>query len=240
MGNYHYSAILIGICFFLGCKDITTKKSMSVGATNSTQRAIGKSVRKGISKELMDDLSTAIIQGNTNYIDTFLKLNPDLNRLNSLGETPLTLAATLGELEIMKRFINSGANVNFQNQFGRTALHKSIIHLQNNQSLDITALLLDNGADTEALDQYSAPPVYYCLFNLSKPYFNSDVGLKSLKMLSTLESHGAKRSIGFKVPGLDKNRLTNQIKVLLNGGTHTLSSNQVELIEKIVDEAGES
>ena len=64
--------------------------------------------------------------------------------------------------------------------------------------------------------------------------------MKSMKMLSELEVHGAKQSIGFKVPGLDKNRLVNQIKVLLQGDIHSLSSNQVELIERIVDEAGES
>jgi hypothetical protein len=64
-----------------------------------------------------------------------------------------------------------------------------------------------------------------------------------MKMLSELEVHGAKRSIGFKVPGLDKNRLINQInqiKEMLKGDIRSLSSNQVELIERIVDEAGES
>ena len=143
---------------------------MSDGATNSTHVAVEQSAGNGISKELMDDLSTAIIQGNTKYIDTFLKLNSNLNRLNSLGETPLTMAATLGELEMVKQFINSGAKVNFPNQFGRTPLHKSIIHFQNDESTEIVSFLLKNGADTEILDQNSAPPVYYCLFNLSKPY----------------------------------------------------------------------
>ena len=60
---------------------------MSDGATNSTHVAVEQSAGNGISKELMDDLSTAIIQGNTKYINTFIKLNSNLNRLNSLGET---------------------------------------------------------------------------------------------------------------------------------------------------------
>ena len=241
MGKCSFAAILLWCCVLLGCKDITTRSStVSDGATNSNHVAVGQSAGNGISKELMDDLSTAIIQGNKKYIDTFLKLNPNLNRSNSLGETPLTLAATLGELEMVKQFINSGAKVNFQNQFGRTPLHKSIIHFQNNESAEIVSFLLKNGADTEILDQNSAPPVYYCLFNLSKPYFDSDVAMKTMKMLSELEVHGAKRSIGFKVPGLDKNRLINQIKEMLKVDIRSLSSNQVELIERIVDEAGES
>ena len=49
----------------------------------------------------MDELCSAIVQGNTKYIDTFIKLNPNLNRVNSLGETPLTLAATLGEFDLV-------------------------------------------------------------------------------------------------------------------------------------------
>ena len=68
---------------------------MSDGPTNSTHVAVEQSVGNEISKELIDDLSTAIIQGNTKYINTFLKLNTNLNRLNSLGETPLTFADTL-------------------------------------------------------------------------------------------------------------------------------------------------
>ena len=240
MGKYNFIVILLWGSLLLGCEDITTSSTMSDGATNSTHVTVEQSAGNGISKELMDDLSTAIIQGNTKYIDTFLKLNSNLNHLNSLGETPLTLAATLGELEMVKQFINSGAKVNFPNQFGRTPLHKSIIHFQNDESTEIVSFLLKNGADTEILDQNSAPPVYYCLFNLSKPYFDSDVAMKSMKMLSELEVHGAKRSIGFKVPGLDKNRLINQIKEMLKGDIRSLSSNKVELIERIVDEAAEA
>ena len=63
---------------------------MSDGATNSTHVAVEQSVGNEISKELIDDLSTAIIQGNTKYINTFLKLNTNLNRLNSLGAVSYT------------------------------------------------------------------------------------------------------------------------------------------------------
>lgn len=240
--SYHkFTAILIAGCFFLlGCKDTTTSKSVTDGASDSTAVGVEHYFSKGISKELMDDLSAAVIQKNTKYIDTFLKLKPDLNQLNSLGETPLTLSTTLGEREIVEKFINSGANVDFPNQFGRTALHKAIIHLHNDQAPEIVSLLLENGAKTEVLDQYNAPPVYYCLFNLSKPHFDSDIALKSIKMLSALEMYGAKRSTGFGVPGLDKNRLTNQVRMLLNSNAHPLSSNQVEFLESVVDQAGKS
>ena len=62
----------------------------------------------------------------------------------------------------------------------------------------------------------------------------------SMTILSSLENHGADRSAGFDVPGMDTHRLVDQAKALLDGGINTLSSNQVELLNAVVSEAGRS
>ena len=62
----------------------------------------------------------------------------------------------------------------------------------------------------------------------------------SMTILSSLENHRADRSAGFDVPGMDTHRLVDQAKALLDGGINTLSSNQVELLNAVVSEAGRS
>ena len=90
----------------------------------------------------------------------------------------------------MKQFVNAGAEVNFPNHLGRTPLHKTIIHLENKHASRIVTHLLQSGAKPDPVDQYGAPPIYYCLFNLSKPYLDSDIAVTSITILSSLESTG--------------------------------------------------
>lgn len=234
MAGFRCLFVSIGIAFgFVGCGEPTVDLP-------KTNLSTDLPARKDVSDTLMDELCSAIVQGNTKYIDTFLKLNPNLNRVNSLGETPLTLAATLGEFDLVKQFVNAGAEVNFPNHLGRTPLHKTIIHLENKHASRIVTHLLQSGAKPDPVDQYGAPPIYYCLFNLSKPYLDSDIAVMSMTILSSLEKHGADRSAGFDVPGMDTHRLVDQAKALLDGGINTLSSNQVELLNAVVSEAGRS
>ncbi|KAI8817366.1 kinase-like domain-containing protein [Fimicolochytrium jonesii] len=49
--------------------------------------------------------------------------NVDLNALNVAGDTPLILASALGALDIVKKLVAKGAEVNQANDHGNTALH---------------------------------------------------------------------------------------------------------------------
>ena len=74
MGKYNFAVSLLWGSLLLGCKDIMTSSTMSDGATNLTHVAVEQSVGNEISKELIDDLSTAIIQGNITVSYTHLTL----------------------------------------------------------------------------------------------------------------------------------------------------------------------
>jgi hypothetical protein len=212
MAGFRCLFVSIGIAFgFVGCGEPTVDLP-------KTNLSTDLPARKDVSDTLMDELCSAIVQGNTKHIDTFLKLNPNLNRLNSLGESPLTLAATLGEFDLVKQFVNAGAEVDFPNHLGRTPLHKTIIHFENKHASRIVSHLLQAGAKPDPVD----------------------IAVTSMKILSTLEKHGADRSAGFDVPGMDTHRLVDQAKALLDGGIRTLSSNQVELLKAVVSEADRS
>ena len=160
--------------------------------------------------------------------------------MNSLGETPLTLAATLGDFELIVQLIESGADINYPNRFGRTALHKAIIHFEKESAKQIVLFLIKSGANVDTLDKYNAPPIYYCFFNLSKPYLDAGIAATNLVMIANLEEKGASRSAGLSIDGLDKERLTRKANDLLGLRSHTLSSNQVELLKAIVKDANPS
>ena len=233
---YLISLILVAV----GCSDSASKQNATNAPVNLNSSKALSPKKKVVSDKLYDEFFTAIVQRNTNYIDTFLKLNPELNRVNSLGETPLTLAATLGDFELIVQLIESGANINYPNRFGRTALHKAIIHFEKEGAKQIVLFLIKSGAKVDTLDKYNAPPIYYCFFNLAKPYLDAGIAATNLVMIANLEEKGASRSAGLSIDGLDKERLTRKANDLLGLRSHTLSSNQVELLKAIVKDANPS
>jgi ankyrin repeat protein len=66
---------------------------------------------------------------------------------NSLGVTPLTIAASMGKLQIARQLIDWGARVNSANDECETPLSYACAR----NHYRIAALLLDNGADCNAL-----------------------------------------------------------------------------------------
>ena len=56
--------------------------------------------------------------------------------------------------------MNSGADVNFQNSDGQTALHIAVYHANE----DIVQLLLNSGADVNIQDKYGFTALHYAVF----------------------------------------------------------------------------
>lgn len=73
--------------------------------------------------------------------------NPDARRSED-GDTPLMIAASRGDLELLCILLDSGAEIECRNDEGRTALMRSA-------NAQITEKLLDAGADIEAKDRHS-------------------------------------------------------------------------------------
>jgi ankyrin repeat protein len=71
----------------------------------------GTMLHKAVSHELLHTVDFLLLRG------------VDLNSLNSNGETPLMIASDIGNVRIMEKLIDKGANVLSQDLFGYTALH---------------------------------------------------------------------------------------------------------------------
>ena len=70
------------------------------------------------------DLHSAVFTDNLEVIRQHIKAGSDLNVLEpTRASTPLLTAAFLGKTEAVKILIDAGADLNYQNADGSTALH---------------------------------------------------------------------------------------------------------------------
>ncbi|KAK7494551.1 hypothetical protein BaRGS_00014204 [Batillaria attramentaria] len=80
------------------------------------------------------------------------------------GETPLTVAATLGRdktREVMITLVSGGAHIDFRNRSGLTAMHRAAI-VGNAEAIKT---LLDLGASADYKDGRGLTPLYYSVSN---------------------------------------------------------------------------
>ena len=102
------------------------------------------------------------------YIDKMISQN--IKEKFNEGEntyylTPLHFAVILERpYEIIKLLIDSGSNVNAQDNYLMTPLHYAIY---NNYSFDTVKLLIDNGANVLLKDNEQRTPLYYAIINKS-------------------------------------------------------------------------
>lgn len=98
-----------------------------------------------------------------NFIDiakTLIGLGVDLRKLSALGETPITMAAKYGHLEIMKALIEKDPTlVNNVNSNGASALLVAI----NQGKLDIVQELIAANADINLKDAAEHSALYYAI-----------------------------------------------------------------------------
>jgi len=78
-------------------------------------------------------------------VEMLVKCGADfMQPLNSHQDSPLMWAATMGQTEILKIFLEHGANPNSVNEFGRSLLFQAI----QSGNANLVKLLLDKGANT--------------------------------------------------------------------------------------------
>lgn len=76
-------------------------------------------------------------------------------------ETPLFKACADRNIHLINSLIDSGEDVNYQNELGCTALHYAIFF----QEIDIARCLILNGADIHIKDARSRTPLSYLSFD---------------------------------------------------------------------------
>jgi uncharacterized protein len=101
------------------------------------------------------DIHTAVIKGDTVALKQHIAAGTNINEKDPFGgSSPLISAAVFGQTETAKILINSGADLNFQNNDGSTALHTAAFFCRP----EIVQMLLQKGADKSLKNTYGATP----------------------------------------------------------------------------------
>ena len=79
----------------------------------------------------------------------------DVNASGQFGNTPLTVAAQMGETNTVKLLIDNGADINAKNGFGETALWLAAA----NSHADTLKLLIAAGADVNIKNDLGVTPL---------------------------------------------------------------------------------
>jgi ankyrin repeat protein len=92
-------------------------------------------------------LYTHIINGDTNYVQSFIESGYDINRVTYTGVTPLYVACSNGKTDIIRLILdNNCTTINTERLTGVTPLFVACYREQFN----VVKLLLENGAEQKA------------------------------------------------------------------------------------------
>ncbi|MGO0306135.1 ankyrin repeat domain-containing protein [Endozoicomonas acroporae] len=115
----------------------------------------------GATKELSPDdknLLKAAKDGDLASVKTLLEQGADIESRDRYGETPLFLAVTPENKEVLNFLLAAGASVNVRNSSGQTPLHGAF-------SGETVQQLLAWGADIEARDNCGNTPLFLACYN---------------------------------------------------------------------------
>jgi uncharacterized protein len=101
------------------------------------------------------DIHTAVVTGNLEALKQHIAAGTNLNEKDPFGgSSPLISASVFGKTEEAKVLIEAGADLNFQNNDGSTALHTSAFFCRP----EIVKMLLEKGADKSIKNNFGATP----------------------------------------------------------------------------------
>lgn len=139
------AACLIFLALLLITVTACTDKKESAAENNATA-----------SKEVEPpqiDIHTAVVTGNLDAVKQHIAAGTDLNEKDPFGgSSPLITAAVFGKTAEAQALIDAGADLNFKNNDGSTALHSSAFFCRP----EIVKMLLDKGADKTIRNNYGA------------------------------------------------------------------------------------
>jgi len=101
------------------------------------------------------DIHTAVITENIDAVRQHIQAGTNINEKDPFGgSSPLISACLFDKKEIAKVLIDAGADINFTNNDGATALHIAAFFCRP----DLVKILLDKGADKTIKNKYGATP----------------------------------------------------------------------------------
>lgn len=89
------------------------------------------------------DITKYVFKGDSKALSTALSNGADVNQQTKIGNTPLMVAAKIGDRPTIEVLLSHNADVNLRNNAGATALMIAVKH----DNPHVVTLLLDNGAD---------------------------------------------------------------------------------------------
>ena len=99
------------------------------------------------------DIHTAVLTGNQEALKQHIAAGTDINEKDPFGgSSPLISAALFGKTEEARILIDAGADINFQNNDGGTALHTAAFFGRP----EIVRLLLEKNADRTIINKFGA------------------------------------------------------------------------------------
>lgn len=107
-------------------------------------------------------LIAAISSNNTEQANYLIENNYDLNTFDENGNAALHhTAAKKGSIEITKKLIANGADVNIKNLKGLSPLSIAI----KSHNIETYSLLIENGADINSVDYQGHTPIFYAAYS---------------------------------------------------------------------------
>ncbi|KAJ3112058.1 hypothetical protein HDU96_004983 [Phlyctochytrium bullatum] len=139
-------------------------------------------------------LSVACLPGGVNWevIETLLDAGASLNV--SCRLPPLHAAVRQGKKDLVKRFLDAGALVNFPNEYGNTPLHFALYDPEMFKEVEIPLLLLEAGADPKIRCGRNCTPLH----GLEPDDEEIEWCAETLRLFDALVKHGAELDEGWK------------------------------------------
>jgi ankyrin repeat protein len=85
----------------------------------------------------------------------------DINKLDNYGFFALKREVIQGQIEMIKKLLARGADIENRDEFGRTVLHLAMNRYRENSNTNVIQILLTHGASLNAVDNKGRTPLHY-------------------------------------------------------------------------------
>lgn len=116
-----------------------------------------KSGAKDIKGKIFISIFEAIDQNNTSHLKKLLNADVDLNKLNNMGETPLTFSITHNKNEAFQFLLAAGADINLSDKFGYVPIFHASLNKRTTYFLDA---LIAKGANVNQKSAGGQTPMH--------------------------------------------------------------------------------